>query len=204
MAAVALMESPVDNKKLAHRNPTEWSSLYNKTFPELYQYAFRRLGSDEDARDLVAQTFEIAIVNADKLAKLEVTPVAWLYGILRNLCKKTILERGSNQISKTNAEWILNNLSYEAEPDDSWSESFNLEKAFSRLKKTEREVIELCVIAGLSVKEVAAIMGISQGAVRVIKAKAIKLLRVHISALQSYEERRSYHSANNKIRVRDL
>lgn len=201
MAYEAVVETKINVKKLSKRDPNSWSALYERSFAELYNFARRRVRLDDEARELVAQTFEVALANAEKFGSLKVSPLAWLYGILKNLINQWFKHNYIAGFSSENNEDILSKLSYESSEDDDsmdWllDESEQLKLAFSKLKKTEKDVLELNIVAGLTVAEVAGILGLSPGAVRVIKARALKSLRLNLIAInykatketsQSYE-----------------
>lgn len=72
----------MENAKNKHL--TEWAVLYTK---DLLKYAYFKVSNYEDAKDLVQDTYEVAIENYKNFENKS-SPKTWLFGILNNKIKE--------------------------------------------------------------------------------------------------------------------
>ena len=137
-------------------------------------YSQRRLGYNEEARDAVSEALARTVTTVARMAELDTSPEAWSFGILRNvvldLQRRTYRERQipvSGIVATADPSEVL----------DASGDHENVRRAFAQLNDLERELLELRVIAGLSSAQVAVVLAISPGAVRMAQARALNKLR---------------------------
>lgn len=140
----------------------------------IYTMAFRMTGDHHLAEDLCQDTFTKAWLNLKKLRKHEAFP-GWIAAIGRRICLNAIEKRGrKKEVAEESAE--------PASVNPVMPPSFNasrviLEEAVARLSLRDRELITLSYFKELSSGEVAEIMDIEAGTVRVYLTRAREKLR---------------------------
>ena len=140
----------------------------------MMNYAIRRLSDVDVARDAVAEAMARVVATRERLVQA-VTPEAWCVGILRNVVADT--HRRAYREREKNVEPPMTthlDASERLELDD---EHQAVRTAFERLDESDRDVLHLRVIAGLSSEEVAAVLETSPGAVRMAQSRALGRLR---------------------------
>ena len=147
---------------------------YDAALPPVYRYLFQRCGRDTElAQELTQQTF-IAAIGARRGPSGE-DPVAWVIGIARHRLAdhfRTLerRERGFLRLLSRTSEATVTWLG-EAEPEG------ELIASLRRLPAAQRAAITLRYIDDLPVREVAAILGKSEGAVESLLSRGRETLR---------------------------
>lgn len=148
----------------------------------------QRLGNEQDAEDALQEIlynlFRTVGDDIDIVANLP----AWLYRAARNLLSN--LRRRSPMDSIDDHNFILDlfcDIGYEQESrmlrQMFWQQ---LESALGELPQEQRMVWELAELNGLSVKEIASVVGVPQATVLSRKHYAVKYLRKKLRSL--YDE----------------
>lgn len=157
-----------------------WVALYRSAYPRLRSYAARHGGYDV-ADDLVSETMARAVAGIERFRWETVGFDAWLFGILRRVCADHHRQRGRRRRDIGRAE---------VEADGPGDALFRAEdhsevmRAFALLTPSERHLLELRVIAGLSAEEVAHVLGKRAGAVRTAQSRALAHLRQLLGEIQ--------------------
>jgi RNA polymerase sigma-70 factor (ECF subfamily) len=163
-----------ETARLRDGDPAAWESFYERVYPMMLAYSQRRLGKGEEARDAVSEALARTVTTVARMAELETSPEAWSFGILRNVVLD--LQHRSYRQRQSHASAVI----APADPSevlDSSVEHETVRRAFAQLNDPERELLELRVIAGLSSEQVAVVLAISPGAVRMAQARALNKLR---------------------------
>jgi RNA polymerase sigma-70 factor (ECF subfamily) len=153
-----------------------FAALYRQYFEPIYRYCFVRLGSQERAEDATHQIFMRAL---EAFNRYQETGRAreWLFVIAHNVV--------ANEAVRHSAVWLE---MVEETPDPAASpellalasvERRTLREAISRLPLDQRQAIELR-IAGLTGREVAAELGRSIDAIKMLQQRAIDRLRAEL------------------------
>lgn len=151
-----------------------WEALFERMYPRMLAYAERRVGSREDARDAVSETFARLVKSLDRLQETAVTADGWCFGILHHVVMDT------QRRSYRNRRGTPTQRRDEPEPADNLllvDEHRAVRAAFDQLSPKDRDLLELRVVAGLSADEVATILDMGPGAVRMAQARALGRLR---------------------------
>lgn len=130
--------------------------LFERHANSLVQFAYRRTGDEEFAKELVQETFLTACCKPEKICNHE-KPVAWLYDTLNKL---TMREKGR---AFRSAEIPLPDYDLIGDNDLRLPMEFHLPAG---LKEKERELILLRADRGMSFAEIAELRGISEDACR--------------------------------------
>ena len=140
--------------KASNGDKEAFSELYYSCYKDLYKFALYTLGNEEDAADVVSDTFVEIWKGIGKLRDSS-SFNAWTFRILSTRCKKEI-----GNIIKKRATYNLDDLmetpSDEAgNIEDDIIESTNLASALSKIDGEERMILILSVLHGYTTKEIA-------------------------------------------------
>jgi RNA polymerase sigma-70 factor, ECF subfamily len=164
--------------RLVAGDAVAWEALYGRVYPAMLAYADRRLGTVEDARDAVSEAMSRAVATVERMAERAAAPEAWLFGILRHVVldqqRRTYRRRDLPVRRPIEEPHALDGIVLDEEQEA-------VREAFARLSDKDRELLELRVVAGLGSDEVASVLGMRPGAVRMAQARALDRLRGHLA-----------------------
>ena len=149
-------------------------ALYEQYANQVFRYCLHQLGSREEAEDAVQSTF----LNAFRGIKRGVVPeleAAWLFKIAHNVClsrRRSAWRRGRIE-SPADFELIEELTPAPARRGD---ELIGLQDVLERLPDTQRRAILLREWQGLSYREIAAELELSQAAVETLIFRARRSL----------------------------
>lgn len=126
----------------------------------LYKTAFTYLKNRDGALDAFSETSYRICERINSLKKPEAFK-SWAMSILVNICREQI-RKNKNVVFLSNEDMP----SDEYETDDSSIMSIDIARALDSLCKKHREVLILRYYSDLEVKEIARILGISEGTVK--------------------------------------
>lgn len=159
--------------------------LFNEHHRRIYRYCLRRLGSPEEAEDAVQATY----LNACRSLMDGFEPEAaqaWLFKVAHNVCLTR--QRSSYRRARVERPHDLQAVQdVVAAPEAPGDELFGLDEALAGLPDQQREAILLREWQGLSYREVAAKLGLTQAAVETLIFRARRSLA---SALEQPVKRR--------------
>jgi RNA polymerase sigma factor (sigma-70 family) len=149
-------------------------ALYEQYANQVFRYCLHQLGSREEAEDAVQSTF----LNAFRGIKRGVVPdleAAWLFKIAHNVC-----------LSRRRSTWRRGRIESPADfdvieelapaPSRRADELIGLQDVLERLPETQRRAILLREWQGLSYREIAAELELSQSAVETLIFRARRSL----------------------------
>jgi RNA polymerase sigma-70 factor (ECF subfamily) len=159
--------------------------LFNEHHRRIYLYCLRLLGSPEEAEDAVQATY----LNACRSLKDGFEPEAaqaWLYKVAHNVCLTR--QRSSYRRARLERPEDLQAVQdFVAAPEPPGDELFGLDEALAALPEQQRQAILLREWQGLSYREVATKLGLTQAAVETLIFRARRSLA---SALEQPIKRR--------------
>jgi RNA polymerase sigma factor (sigma-70 family) len=167
--------------------------LFNEHHRRIYLYCLRQLGSPEEADDAVQATY----LNACRSLKDGFEPEAaqaWLFKVAHNVCLTR--QRSSYRRARVERPQDLQAVQDTiAAPEASGDELFGLDEALAGLPDQQRNAILLREWQGLSYREVATKLGVTQAAVETLIFRARRSLA---NSLEKPVEarRRVMHSLN--------
>jgi RNA polymerase sigma-70 factor, ECF subfamily len=178
----------------ARRDPERFDALYRKYVAQVYGFAYYELGDHHAAEDATEQTFLRALVALPRFEERAVgrgrfaasgdasTFRVWLFRIARNVIaneRRSARRHPATSLdaerTRSDADLAANDLPLDdlgARRDDAataWS-------AVARLSDDRRRAILLRFVDEMSTSEIAAILGRSEGAVRVLIHRALRAL----------------------------
>lgn len=158
----------------AQRDRRRFGDLYEQNFERVYGFVARRVANRETAQDLTADVFHLALANLSRFEWRGVPFVAWLLRIAAN----RIADHGQ----KTARERLL--------PASPGPEEIGLEEIHHRsrvyalvdgLPADQRRVLAMRFGQQKSIREIAAELGRSEGAVKQLQFRALENLRARVS-----------------------
>lgn len=165
---------------------TDWVSadgftaVYRECVERVYQFFLRHGCSRSEAEELTSSIFVAAWRARHRIADLDVKPIAYLYGIANNTLRtswRSDRRRGlalgrlaSVSILADDGGSVDQRLSDQAE-------ARRLVPRINSLPDEQREVVSLCLIAGLTPREAAAVLDLPVGTVNSRLSRATARLR---------------------------
>ena len=167
------MTPGVDERALveaAQRDPSRFADLYEAHFERVYAYAARRLRDRHEAEDVTSEVFQQALANLARFEWRGVPFGAWLIRIASNAIadrwKRRERERGTPS-PEGRAEPGLEEIEEQA----------RLFRLVGQLPDDQRRVIEMRFVEQKSIREIAAELGRSEGAVKQLQFRGVSGLR---------------------------
>ena len=145
----------------------EFDQIYQQHARTIAAYALRRTRSEQDAEEIVAETFLIAW---RRHSEIRGDPLPWLYGVARRVVASHARRAGRAPLE------LREDVA--APPDDSL-ERAQLIAALLRLPEPERDALLLTVWEGLDQRACAQVLGCSRVAVALRLRRARAHLRAH-------------------------
>jgi RNA polymerase sigma-70 factor (ECF subfamily) len=156
----------------ATRDPARFAELYEIHFDRVYAYVARRVRDRHLAEDVTSAVFEQALSSISRFEWRGVPFGAWLFTIARN----AIADRARRAARESGAPAP----EPEADPEPSLERVQELALLYRRVRELpadQRRVIEMRFAEEKSIREVAAALGKSEGAVKQLQLRAIQRLR---------------------------
>jgi len=176
-------------------SPQLAEDLFHEHSRRIYAYCLRQLGSPEEAEDALQATYLNACRSLLTGFEPEVAQ-AWLFKVAQNVC----LTRLRSSWRRRRVEWpedFQEIQDFIPAPTRAGEELFGIDEALAALPDQQRRAILLREWQGLSYREVAEKMGLSQGAVETLIFRARRSLA---AALDEPEEptlrARAMHALN--------
>jgi len=149
--------------------------LYDHYLPKIYRFVLLKVSHREEAEDLTHQAFLKAWENIDQYNFKGYSFGSWLYRIAKNI---TVDYYRSLRTEVSTEE--ISELSVESFPFDSLDQKIEWEglvQGIRQLKEVEQDVLIMRFVEDLSPKEIAEVIGKSEGAVKVIQHRAVNNLK---------------------------
>jgi RNA polymerase sigma-70 factor (ECF subfamily) len=158
-----------------------FSFLYTAYFTPLYKYIYFRVGSRADAEDLTQDVFVKAYSSFGRYSYSGTSPLAYFYTIARN----TVIDfrRKKKMIVADDEEMLaVPDTMDNAEEEAIKREDANMvRKNIARLPEDQQDAIVLRFIDGLSTKEISAMLGKNEEAIRKLQSRGLQAMRKNIS-----------------------
>jgi RNA polymerase sigma-70 factor (ECF subfamily) len=181
-----VVSTPLDEAAqiaLAQRDPRAFAPLYERYADPIYRYCHRRLGDPEAAADATSKVFIRALAALPRYRHGSFR--SWLFAIAHN----TVVDGWRTARSETPLAATIGH----ADPSPSPEEEFlradagrEIRALLATLPADQRHVVELR-LAGLSNQEIAAALGRSVGAAKMLQARALTRLRSHLETASAQQ-----------------
>ena len=160
----------------AQRDRAAFGVLYRRYLDRVYGYCFYLLGDHHDAEDVTERTFVAALAAVDRFRDEGASFRAWLFRIAHNELANALRSRQRHPAAP------LESAAEPAAGSDPAGllavaeEARGLWHALDQLPVDRRQVVILRFVDGLSAREIGAVLGRSEGAVRVLQHRALRQL----------------------------
>lgn len=162
-------------KKCQKGDLVEFSLLYDAYIKKIYNFIYYKTFSKEIAEDLTSQVF---IKTMEKIGSFDSSKgkfSSWLYQIARNM----VVDHYRAVKNDANIEdaWDLAGDDDLERDADAWQKLSKVEKYLRELKSEQREIIIMRVWQDMSYREIAEILGKSEGNCKMIFSRTMSTLR---------------------------
>jgi RNA polymerase sigma-70 factor (ECF subfamily) len=158
----------------AQADPARFAELYDRHMPRVYAYVRRRAADKTMAEDVTSDVFQHALANLRQFEWRGAPFLAWLLRIAAN----TLTDRWRKE-SRGATEVVCD------PPDpheaDEIERRVMLAQLVDRLPEAQRQVVQMRFAQERSIREIAAALGRSEGAVKQLQLRALEHLRKEMS-----------------------
>ena len=171
--------APADERLLveaAQKDPRRFAELYELHFERVYAYVSRRVWERAAAEDITADVFHQALAHLPQFEWRGAPFAAWLYRIAANAIADHGRRRGregDNPATEPASEAAAPDL----EAVEARAALFRLVR---ELPEDQRRVLVERFVAERSIREIAAEMGRSEGAIKQLQFRALETLRARM------------------------
>jgi RNA polymerase sigma factor (sigma-70 family) len=166
------------------QDPEILAAFYREHVEAVEQFVARRVSDPYLVADLTADVFVAAIDAADSYRPERGTPVAWLFGVARNVVanehRRAARERRANARIEGRRLMDDDDLERMQQRIDAAAGARPLFEAVAQLPDGERAVLELVALDELTVGEAASVLGLRAVTARVRLHRARSALRHQI------------------------
>jgi RNA polymerase sigma-70 factor (ECF subfamily) len=154
----------------ARADPARFVEVYDRYVDRVYAYVSRRAVSRSIAEDITSEVFQLALANLPRFEWRGVPFAAWLYRMAANSLADYWRRQGRE------AQVPLSDLPERGEHEE-LERRVSLFQLVDRLPDLQRRVIEMRFVEDKSIRDVAAALERSEGAVKQLQLRAIENLR---------------------------
>ena len=159
--------------------------LYTRYVGEIYGFLYNQVGNAQDAEDLTSETF-LRLVRALNTYRGESSFRTWLYAVARNSVRDLWRQNGRHPTVPLESvspglgtgDFDVIGSTGEVAADEMAAGDLQAsalgQAVLAALQPRYRQVLELRVMAGRSVRDVAEVMAVSEANVKVLQHRALK------------------------------
>lgn len=160
----------------AQADPRRFADLYELHFERVYAFIARRVRGREAVEDLTAEVFQKALASLPRFKWTGAPFAAWLFRIASNM----IADKAKHAARETGApenDEVGTTSQTDLERVEQVAQLFRL---VDELPDDQRQVIQLRFAAEKSIREIAAEMERSEGAVKQLQFRGLQSLRARL------------------------
>ncbi len=159
----------------AQQDPGRFAELYEQNFHKVYAYVACRIQDRSQRQDLTAHVFQQALANIGKFKWRGAPFVTWLYRIAANAIADQARKQ-SREVAETDLA-TKTGVDLDLEQVDRRARLF---RAVEALPEDQRKVILLRFAEEKSIREIAADLNRSEGAVKQLQFRGLETLRARL------------------------
>ena len=166
--------SPTDERLLieaAKQDPSRFADLYESHFERVYAYVARRVRDRQEAEDLTADVFYRALASLKTFEWRGAPFAAWLFRIAGNAI--------ADRAQRTAREWETPPVAAAAGLEEA-EDRARLFRVVRELPEDQRRVIVLRFAEQKTIREIAAELGRTEGAVKQLQFRGLQNLRARM------------------------
>jgi RNA polymerase sigma-70 factor, ECF subfamily len=159
-----------------------WRELYEAVAPQLTRYLRARGVPEPD--DVVGETFVKVVRYIEGFDGDEAAFRTWVFTIGRNLVVDDLRKRSRRPVDVAPDEQLLRAGPRGDAEDDAMRDlaTAHVEEVLDHLSVDQRDVLLLRILGGLTIGEIALVVGKKEGAVKMLQARGLAAIRKQISA----------------------
>jgi len=159
-----------------------WRELYEAVAPHLTRYLCARGVPEPD--DVVGETFVKVVRYIEGFDGDEAAFRTWVFTIGRNLVVDDLRKRTRRPVDVAPDEQLLRAGPRGDAEDDAMRDlaTAHVEEVLDHLSVDQRDVLLLRILGGLTIGEIALVVGKKEGAVKMLQARGLAAIRKQISA----------------------
>ena len=167
----------------AQRDPARFADLYERYFELVYAYIARRLRDRNEAEDVTAEVFHKALRSLPRFKWTGAPFAAWLFRISANMIADRA-QRAARERNVGNDDDIPEaRMPQPQQADLEQSERrASLYRQVEQLAEDQRRVVIMRFAEEKSIREIAGVLGRSEGAVKQLQFRALEKLRENFTA----------------------
>ena len=165
---------------LAQRgDPEAIGALYDRHHEALFRYTWLKVGDRQLAEDLTGDVFVRMLAALPRYRPMTASFRAWLYRIAHNLVMDHYRKEGNHTaISLQQAELHVEEAASVHALLEQKLTFERLQQALRVLEQTQRDVVMLRFLGGLSLQETAVVMGKTEAAIKALQHRGLSALRL--------------------------
>jgi RNA polymerase sigma-70 factor (ECF subfamily) len=172
-------ESNTEDKRLIQERPRDevaFAARYQTYAVPMYRYFYQQVGNQHDAEDLTSTTFSKALASLGRYNE-QGNFASWLFSIARHTLRD--YQRGLRpQIDMEEIAPMLSDNAPQPEAQALQTEqNSTLRRLIQQLPADQQEALALRFFGELRTAEVAAVLGRSEGAIKMLVHRAVSTLR---------------------------
>ncbi len=164
-------------------DPDALEAFYREHVEAVQRFVARRVSDPHLVADLVSEIFIAVVESAESYRNDKGKPIAWLYGVARNVMATEIRRRSRElrAVSRIAGRRILDpdSLARIEERIDAERELRGMYEGLESLAEDDRALFELVALDGLSVADAARSLGVKPGTARVRLHRSRRLVQSH-------------------------
>lgn len=158
-----------------------WRELYDAIAPQLTRYLRARGVPEPD--DVVGETFVKVVRYIDGFEGDEAAFRTWVFTIGRNLVVDDLRKRTRRPVDVVTDDRLAASGPRGDTEDDAMHDLgvAHVEEILEHLSVDQRDVLLLRILGGLTIPEIAQVVGKNEGAVKMLQARGLAAIRAKIS-----------------------
>ena len=161
----------------AQKDPSRFAELYDQNFHRIYAFVARRVRDRAEAQDLTAHVFHQALANLEKYKWRGAPFVTWLYRIASN----AIADQARRKLREAGNPAEASSEPTASDDLEIVERRARVSREVEKLPEDQRRVIVLRFADEMSIREIAAMLGRTEGAVKQLQFRGLENLRNRLS-----------------------
>jgi len=162
----------------AQRDPARFADLYERYFGLVYAYIARRLRDRNEAEDVTAEVFHKALRSLPRFKWTGAPFAAWLFRISANMIADRAQRAARERTVENDDDVPETRMPQPQQADLEQSERrASLFRQVEQLAEDQRRVVTMRFAEEKSIRDIAVVLGRSEGAVKQLQFRALAKLR---------------------------
>ena len=174
-----MSQNPSESELVARakEDPEAFGQLYERYVTKIYNYVYYRTGNHHDAEDLTARTFLQALKHVHRYVDRGLPFSAWLYRIAHNLVANWHRDHSRRQVIALDEIALVSGRPHPEVKLELEDDQRKLLRMIRHMPGDRQQLLILKFVEQMSNREIAQIMGRSEGAVKSLYHRTLLSLR---------------------------